>query len=272
MSSEPVCTLDRGTTPLLVSLPHVGTAIADDLVPALVPRALALEDTDWHLAEVYAFARALGASVLVPRFSRYVVDLNRPPENVPMYPGANNTELVPTHFFSGDPLYRDGRLPDEREVARRLRTYWQPYHDALAGELARLVAEHGHAIVWDGHSIQAELPWLFPGRLPDLNLGTANAASCAPALRDALMAVLAAQRTFSHVTDGRFKGGYITRRYGRPEARIHAVQLEMSLAAYMDERRAAVPAAPPAPDKLALLQPLLGALLQATLDWRPHGP
>src|SRR4051812_6973299 len=182
MKDDAVCTLERGTTPLLLSLPHVGTAIPDDLAPALVPRALALEDTDWHLAEVYAFARALGASVLVPRFSRYVVDLNRPPENVPMYPGANNTELVPTHFFSGDPLYRHGRLPDEREVARRLRTYWQPYHDALADELARLVAEHGHAIVWDGHSIQAELPWLFPGRLPDLNLGTANAASCAPTL------------------------------------------------------------------------------------------
>ncbi|HEY2560256.1 MAG TPA: N-formylglutamate deformylase [Caldimonas sp.] len=270
MTSEPTCTLHRGTTPLLVSLPHVGTAIPDDLAPAFEPRALAVEDTDWHLAEVYEFARELGASILVPKLSRYVVDLNRPPENVPMYPGANNTELVPTHFFSGAPLYRPGHAPSDDDVAQRVRTCWQPYHDAIAGELARLRDRHGYALLWDGHSIQAELPWLFPGRLPDLNLGTASGASCAPALRDALMAVLASQRSFSHVTDGRFKGGYITRHYGRPGERIHAIQLEMALSAYMDERRAAIPAAPPAAGKLTLLQPVLRALLQAALDWRPH--
>jgi N-formylglutamate deformylase len=269
--SDPAFTLERGTTPLLVSLPHVGTAIADDLVAALVPRALALEDTDWHLAEVYGFARGLGASVLVPRWSRYVVDLNRPPENAPMYPGANNTELVPTRFFNGDALYRDGRVPDPREIAKRVAMYWRPYHDALAAELARLVAAHGHALLWDGHSIQAEVPWLFEGRLPDLNLGTAAGASCAPGLRDALKAVLAAQTSFSHVTDGRFKGGYITRRYGRPGERVHAVQLEMSLATYMDETRAALPVAPVDRERLARLQPVLRALLQTMLDWRPDG-
>lgn len=265
--SEPTFTLTRGTTPLLVSLPHVGTAIPDDVASALMPRARALEDTDWHLAEVYGFARALGASVLVPRFSRYVIDLNRPPENAPMYPGANNTELVPTHFFSGDPLYREGRAPDEREVERRRDAYWRPYHDALAGEIARLVAAHGHAIVWDGHSIQAELPWLFEGRLPNLNLGTASGTSCAPALRADLMDVLAAQSSFSHVTDGRFKGGYITRHYARPADRVHAVQLEMALSTYMDETHASFPVAPADPLLLARLRPVLRALLQTTLDW-----
>jgi N-formylglutamate deformylase len=248
-------------------LPHVGTVIPDDLAAALVPRARALEDTDWHLAEVYSFARSLGASVLVPRFSRYVIDLNRPPENAPMYPGANNTELVPTHFFSGDALYRDGRVPDDAEIARRREVYWQPYHDALAGEIARIVAAHSHAVVWDGHSIQAELPWLFEGRLPDLNLGTASGASCAQSLRAALMDVLAAQSSFSHVTDGRFKGGYITRRYGRPADRVHAVQLEMALSTYMDETHAAFPVAPADPTRLAHLRPVLRALLQAVLDW-----
>ena len=265
--SEAVFSLERGTAPLLVSLPHVGTAIADDVASALVPRAHALEDTDWHLAEVYGFARELGASVLVPRFSRYVIDLNRPPENAPMYPGANNTELVPTRFFSGDPLYREGRVPDEAEVARRRDAYWRPYHEALAGELARLRAAHGMAVVWDGHSIQAELPWLFPGRLPDLNLGTAAGASCAQALRATLMDVLAAQSSFSHVTDGRFQGGYITRHYGRPAERIHAVQLEMALSTYMDETHAAYPVAPADPLRLAHLRPVLRALLRTTLDW-----
>jgi N-formylglutamate deformylase len=271
VSDAQVFTLERGSAPLVVSLPHVGTEIPAAVAAALVPRALALEDTDWHLAEVYAFARELGASVLVPKLSRYVVDLNRPPENTPMYPGANNTELVPTRFFSGDPLYRDGCVPDPGEVERRVRTYWRPYHDMLAGELARVRAAHGHAVLWDGHSIQAELPWLFPGRLPDLNLGTASGASCASDLRDALMRVLAAQTSFSHVTDGRFKGGYITRRYGEPAAGVHAIQLEMALSAYMDERRAALPVAPVDRTKLARLQPLLRALLQTTLDWRPHG-
>ena len=269
--SEPVFTLGRGTAPLLVSLPHVGTAIPDDLVPALVPRALALEDTDWHLAEVYGFARELGASVLVPRFSRYLIDLNRPPENAPMYPGANNTELVPTRFFTGDPLYREGRVPGEGEIARRRETYWRPYHGALAAELARIVALHGHALLWDGHSIQAEVPWLFEGRLPDLNLGTAGGASCAPALRDSLMAVLAAQSTFSHVTDGRFKGGYITRRYGRPQEGVHAIQLEMGLATYMDETRATLAAAAVDGDRVARVRRVLRALLKTTLDWRPDG-
>ncbi|HSC62017.1 MAG TPA: N-formylglutamate deformylase [Caldimonas sp.] len=269
--SEKVFALDRGTAPLLLSLPHIGTAIPDDLVPPLVPRALALEDTDWHLDHVYGFAREVGASVLTPRFSRYVIDLNRPPENAPMYPGANNTELVPTRFFTGDPLYRDGRVPDEREIERRRETYWRPYHDALSGELARIVALHGRAILWDGHSIQAEVPWLFPGRLPDLNLGTADGASCAPSLRDSLRAVLAAQSSFSHVTDGRFKGGYITRRYGRPREGVQAIQLEMGLATYMDETRATLDAAAVDRVRLARLRPVLCDLLQATLHWRPDG-
>jgi N-formylglutamate deformylase len=269
--SDAIFSLERGGAPLVLSLPHVGTEIPDEVARTLVPRALAVEDTDWHLAEAYDFGRALGASVLVPRLSRYVVDLNRPPENTPMYAGANNTELVPTRFFTGDPLYRDGIVPDEREIERRRETYWRPYHDALAAELARVVAAHGHVVLWEGHSIQAEVPWLFEGRLADLNLGTAGGTSCAPSLRTALMAVLAGQSSFSHVTDGRFKGGYITREYGRPHARVHAVQLEMALSTYMDETRAAQPVAPADPARLARLRPVLRQLLEATLAWRPDG-
>ena len=185
-----VYTLHRGTTPLLVSVPHVGTDIPPDIAEALQPRALLTEDADWFLDRLYAFAVALGASLIVPRYSRYVVDLNRPPENTPMYPGANNTELVPTRFFSGEPLYRDGMAPDDAEVARRVASYWRPYHDTLAAELARLQAEHGHATLFDGHSIQSELPWLFEGRLPDLNLGTASGTSCAPAQAAAAASVM----------------------------------------------------------------------------------
>jgi len=263
--NDTIYTLHRGSTPLLVSLPHVGRLIPDSLKPRLVERALAAEDADWHLDWLYGFARDLGAGVIVPRFSRYVIDLNRPPENSPMYAGANNTELCPTRFFSGDPLYRDGQAPTDAEVQERLARYWRPYHDALGTELARLKGRHGHAVLWDGHSIRSVLPWLFEGKLPDLNLGTAGGASCAPRLRDALAQVLAAQDRYTQVTDGRFKGGYITRHYGRPPSGVHAVQLEMCWSTYMDEQP------PYAVDtqRAAQLEPLLRALLQAALAWRP---
>ncbi|MBK6852075.1 MAG: N-formylglutamate deformylase [Burkholderiales bacterium] len=259
------CTLHRGHTPLLLSLPHVGTEIAAELQAQYTEAALCVPDTDWFLDEVYDFARELGASVLVPRWSRYVIDLNRPPENAPMYPGVNNTELCPTRDFTGQAIYRAGAAPGPAQVAERLERYWQPYHQALADELARLRATHGHALLWDGHSIKSELPWLFEGRLPDLNVGTVDGASCDPRLRTTLVAELAGQNRYSHITDGRFKGGYITRRYGRPAQGVHAVQLEMCWSTYMDET-------PPwrvAPQRCAELRPLLRALLVAMLDWKP---
>ena len=261
-----IFTLHRGTTPLVVSVPHAGTRLPEALKARLVPAAHAVPDTDWHLDALYAFARdELGASLIVPVHSRYVIDLNRPPENTPMYAGVNNTELVPTRAFSGEPLYRDGVVPVEAEIAERRDIYWHPYHDALAAELARVRAQHGHAVLWDGHSICGELPWLFPGRLPDLNLGTASGESCDPALRSALMQVLAGQATFTHVTDGRFRGGHITRHFGRPAERVHAVQLEMCWSTYMEE------CAPYALDRAraAKLAPVLRALLGACLAWKP---
>ena len=261
----PTYTLWPGSTPLLVSVPHVGTQLPEALKPRLVERAWAVEDTDWHLAEVYAFAREMGAGLIVPRLSRYVIDLNRPPENAPMYAGANNTELCPTRFFTGEPLYREGAAPDEAEVAQRREAHWRPYHQALGAELARLKAVHGHAVLWEGHSIRSELPWLFEGRLPDLNLGTASGASCAPSLRAALTAVLESQSTFSQVCDGRFKGGYITRHHGQPATGVHAVQLEMVWDSYMAELAPCVLD----PQRLLRLTPVLRSLLQAVLDWRP---
>ncbi len=258
-----IYTLQRGTTPLLVSLPHAGTAIPGPLRAAMQPRAREVEDTDWFLDRLYAFVTGMGASLIVPQHSRFVVDLNRPSDNRPMYTGSNNTELCPTRFFSGEPLYQDGRAPSDAEVAQRVATYWQPYHDALRDELARLKAEHGHAILFDGHSIKSELPWLFDGKLPDLNLGTASGTACAPSLRDALAAVLQAQTSYTVAVDGRFKGGHITRHYGQPLQGVHAVQLEKCWSTYMREQ-------PPLDWHAARaeqLQPLLRQLVQTMLDW-----
>ncbi len=262
---NPIYTLQRGMAPLLLSLPHAGTHIPPAIADKLQPRALQVEDTDWFLDRLYAFATEMGASVIVPRHSRYVVDLNRPSDNRPMYAGANNTELCPTRFFTGDALYREGMAPGEADVQQRVATYWQPYHDALHEELSRLKAEHGHAILFDGHSIKSELPWLFDGKLPDLNLGTASGAACAPSLRDALAALLQSQTQFSVAVDGRFKGGHITRHYGQPAQGVHAVQLEKCWSTYMRETP------PYAWDAgiAARVQPLLRQLLQTMLDWRP---
>jgi N-formylglutamate deformylase len=261
-----IFTLHQGTQPLLISLPHVGTFIPEALRTRLQPRALEVEDTDWFLDRLYAFAQGLGASLLVPTHSRYVVDLNRPSDNRPMYAGQNNTELCPTRFFTGEPLYREGQTPSDAEVQARVASYWQPYHDALRAELVRLRVQHGHALLFDSHSIKSELPWLFKGELPHMNLGTAAGASCHASLTSKLRALLAAQTDYTHVINGRFKGGHITRHYGAPGQGVHAVQLEMCWRAYMDE------AAPYRwhEARAAAVTPLLRQLVQAMLDWRPH--
>ncbi|HSV34508.1 MAG TPA: N-formylglutamate deformylase [Ramlibacter sp.] len=226
----------HGTSPLLVSMPHIGTAIPGDLRAGYMPRALGGEDTDWHLDRLYIGLPALGATVLRARISRYVIDLNRPPDDTPMYPGASNTELCPTRFFNGDPLYLSGREPTPEERLRRRGLYWQPYHRALRRELDRIRAEHGYALLWDAHSIRSEIPWLFDGVLPDLNIGTANGDSAHPAITAAAADAASRYADVSHVVNGRFKGGYITRRYGNPAHHVHAVQLEMCQGLYMMER------------------------------------
>ena len=228
--------LHRGRAPLLVSLPHDGSQIPPELAARMTPEARRAPDTDWHVSRLYAFARELDASMLVPRFSRYVVDLNRPPDDASLYPGQNTTGLCPTVRFCNAPVYLDGQAPDASEVAERVDALWRPYHAALATELQRLRALHGRVLLWEGHSIRGSgLPFLFEGRLPDLNLGTVDGTSCTAEVRAALVDALQAQDACDFVVDGRFKGGYITRHYGDPAAGIDAVQLETSQRIYMDE-------------------------------------
>jgi len=228
-------TLHRGSAPLFVSLPHDGTELPDDIAARLTPSARRVPDTDWHVSRLYAFARELGASMIVPRYSRYVIDLNRPPDNASLYPGQNTTGLCPIVQFSGDAVYKAGAEPSNTDIAARIETFWRPYHDALRTELARIRAAHGRVVLWEGHSIRSVVPFLFDGRLPDFNLGTSGGASCSVALQSRLVEVLAAARDHSYVVNGRFKGGYITRHYGEPAQDIEAIQLELAQLNYMDE-------------------------------------
>lgn len=263
----PVFSLHQGTSPLLVSVPHAGTQIPQNLRGLFTTKALEVHDTDWHLDVLYDYVKTQNASLLVPQHSRYVIDLNRPPDGAAMYPGANNTGLCPTTDFHGQAIYQPGREPDAQQVTQRVAQYWQPYHDAIASELARIKALHGYAVLFDGHSIKSQVPWLFEGTLPDLNIGTASGASCAGNLRDAVASLLDGQSAFTHVMDGRFKGGYITRRYGRPAQGIHAVQLEMCWSTYMQE-------SPPyalAPQRQARIHPLLVDLTALLATVVPHG-
>ena len=255
-----VFTLHRGDAPLLLSLPHDGSLIPPALAQRMVPAARRAPDTDWHVSRLYAFARELGASILVPRHSRYVVDLNRPEDDVSLYPGQNTTGLCPIVQFSGEPVYLEGQGPDAAEVAARVDTYWRPYHQSLQSELARIRAQHGRAVLWEGHSIRGVVPFLFEGRLPDLNLGTAAGASCSPVLQSRLEAVLVSQDEYDWVANGRFKGGHITRHYGDPGNGIDAVQLEISQRNYMDETSFDWDEG-----KAARLQRVLRALLEAAL-------
>jgi len=253
--------LYRGTAPLIVSLPHDGTQLPDDIAARLTPAARRVPDTDWHVSRLYGFARELGAAVLVPAYSRYVVDLNRPPDDASLYPGRNTTGLCPLTQFSGEHLYADGDEPDADEIRVRVDRYWRPYHAALAEEIARLKSVHGRVVLWEGHSIRSVVPFLFDGALPDLNLGTADGASCSAELQRRLMDVVHAQRDYAFVLNGRFKGGYITRHYGQPQAGVDAIQLELAQANYMDETTFAYDER-----KAPKLQALIRRLLEAALD------
>ena len=226
--------LRQGTAPLLVSFPHVGTHVPAAIADRLTPAARAVPDTDWEVDRLYDFAAGLGASTLVATHSRYVVDVNRPANDASLYPGQAVTGLVPMTDFAGTPLYLDSAAPDAAEIAQRIDTFWRPYHHSLASELDRLKVRHGRVLLWEAHSIRAEVPMLFDGALPDLNLGTNDGASCRPGLGEALLEVASAS-PYSAVLNGRFKGGYITRHYGRPQDGVDVVQLELVQRIYMDD-------------------------------------
>ena len=260
-----------GGGPLLVSMPHVGTHLPEELARTMTGPARSLPDTDWHVDRLYDFLGDLGAGVLAATHSRYVIDLNRAPDGRPLYAGASNTELCPTTTFDEQPLYLPGKAPDEAEIAARRIHSWQPYHDRLRAELDVIRAREGIALLWDAHSIRSRVPRFFAGRLPDLNFGTGGGATADPDLV-AVLERAASGRDFTLAVNGRFKGGYITRAYGEPGAGIHAVQLELSQINYMDET-------PPyvfREDLAAGIRPLLRGLLETALDWtrrqeRPGG-
>lgn len=259
----PVYDFTPGDSPLLISMPHVGTQLPEAVRSGLIPEALDLRDTDWHLPRLYDFARELGANVLSARYSRFAIDLNRPSDDKPLYQTAT-TGLYPDVLFDGTALFQPGKTPDAAARTHYLQEIWQPYRDRIAAELARLKARFGYAVLFDAHSIKGEIPRLFEGQLPDFNIGTNSGAACAPALADRLAAVCDAPG-YRHVVNGRFKGGHITRHYGQPGQAVHAVQLELAQRTYMRESTP-FDYLPAVADQV---RPVLRRFVQTLIDFRP---
>ena len=224
----------EGDSPLLISVPHDGRLIPEEQRARMTEEGLAIPDTDWHVAQLYGFAAEIGASLLVARYSRYVVDLNRPPDDGSLYEGQVATGLCPRYTFAGEPLYRGDAPLDAQEVAGRTERYWRPYHERLAQSLDEIRSRHGCACLWDAHSIPSRVPRLFDGELPVLNLGNYDGRSCDAAIARQLQEIASAS-SYSSVLNGRFKGGYVTRHYGNPSNGVQAMQLELAQRAYMDE-------------------------------------
>ena len=235
MDSEQIFNLQRGNSPLLLSMPHSGLRIPDTISDLLTPSALKLPDTDWFIPELYAFAYNENITVLKANFNRYVIDLNRSKNNTSLYRGKVTTGLCPETLFDGAAAYRNNYRVSNTVTKQRLSEYWQPYHSALMTEIERLKKIHGFCILYDAHSIRSRLPELFKGKLPDLNLGTNSGKSCDSQLQTLIESYFKENDHFTWTTNARFIGGYITRHYGSPIAKVHALQMEIAQCAYMNE-------------------------------------
>ena len=254
----------HGTSPLVLGLPHTGTDVPGDVGTEFNEVGQALADTDWHIHKLYA-GLVPGISTVRTPVHRYVIDVNRDPGGQSLYPGQNTTTLCPLTDFDGRPIYPDGMAPAADEIEARRAAYHTPYHAALEAELTRVRDMYGFAVLFDCHSIRARIPFLFEGTLPDFNVGTNSGATCDPGIERAVVDICAKATGYSHVLNGRFKGGWTTRHYGRPGDGWHAIQMELAQSTYMQECQPWTYQA----DKVARLRRHLTEILTFLSDWRP---
>jgi len=252
----------RGSLPLLVSVPHAGTALPEAIEKRFTPLGREVRDTDWYVDKLYDFAGGMGASIIAANYSRYVVDLNRAPDSAALYRSNPTSPVCPLTTFAGEPIYMDGAQPDQAEIDDRIETYWRPYHQCIAEELWRIRSEHGYALLWDAHSIKSQVPELFDGELPQFNLGTRDNASCPQNAAESILQQILRDGRYSAVLNGRFKGGYITLTYGKPAERVWAIQLELAQRTYMHES----PRSPWAPDRAQAVAASIEGLLRHFLS------
>ncbi|MBD9524467.1 N-formylglutamate deformylase [Ensifer sp. ENS02] len=222
----------QGTSPVVLAQPHTGTEVSSDIWDRLNDNGRTLADTDWHIHQLYD-GLLPEATVVRATFHRYVIDANRDPSGNTLYPGQNTTGLIPETDFDGKPIWKDGEAPTEADIAERIQTFHAPYHAALAAEIERVKSIHGIAVLYDCHSIRSHIPFLFEGRLPDLNVGTDDGRSCHPSIQSAVVNIVRNADGYTRVLNGRFKGGWTTRYYGRPETGVHAIQMELAQSTHL---------------------------------------
>jgi len=246
--------ITQGNAKLILSIPHAGTEIPESYQPALHALWRARKDADWWLPQLYAFAEDLGATIIRTHISRTIIDVNRDPSGASLYPGQTTTGLCPTETFDGEPLYIQGAGPED--IAARVKNYFDPYHAAISAEITRLKALHKSIVLYDCHSIRSEIPRLFPGLLPNFNIGTNDGKSCGADITAKAAAICAASPAHTHIVNGRFKGGWITRHYGKPEEGVHAFQMELACRSYMAEPQSPDETNWPAPYDAAFAAPV----------------
>lgn len=256
--------VQKGDGAIVLGLPHTGTFVPDDIAANLNVTGRALADTDWHIDRLYD-GLLEGVTTVRANFHRYVIDANRDPDGVSLYPGQNTTTLVPMTDFEGQNIWKVP--PTEDDISDRIASFHAPYHAALQAELDRVRARHGHVILYDCHSIRSRIPHLFNGTLPDLNVGTFDGRSCASTIEGSVSAVCAGASEYSSVLNGRFKGGWTTRHYGQPSRGYHAIQMELAQSTYLSAE--ATPWTYDA-DKADKLRDVLRTILSSLADWRPQ--
>jgi N-formylglutamate deformylase len=223
-------TVFQGDSPIVLGQPHTGTYVPANILAQLNDNGRKLTDTDWHIDQLYD-GLLDGVTTVTANFHRYVIDANRDPQGESLYPGQNTTTLVPLTDFDGADIW--ATPPTANDIAQRRVDFHAPYHAALWAELTRVRDLHGVAILYDCHSIRSGIPYLFEGTLPDFNIGTNLATTCARVLETAIYGLCRADDTYTTVLNGRFKGGWTTRQYGRPETGIHAIQMELAQSTYL---------------------------------------
>ena len=258
--------VSRGDSPVILAFPHVGTGLPDSVAARLNAEGLLLRDTDWHIHDLYA-GLLDGVTTVTATQSRYVIDLNRDPSGQSLYPGQTTTGLIPTSTFDNTPIWQDGQTPTPEITAAWLAKVHKPYHAALSDEIARVKAIHGVAILYDCHSIRSEIPWLFDGILPDFNIGTDNGKTCAPDIEALVARICGGAVGYTSVLNGRFRGGWTTRHYGRPETGVHAVQMELAQISHLASE--SLPFAL-CPDKSARLRVILQDILTSLAALAPQ--
>jgi formiminoglutamase len=255
----------RGTSPIILGFPHTGTEVPAEIWERLNDQGRLLADTDWHIHHLYD-GLIDSPTVVRATFHRYVIDANRDPAGGSLYPGQNTTGLIPETDFDGKAIWKDGAEPTDADIAERLQHFHAPYHAALLAEIERVKAIHGVAILYDCHSIRSHIPFLFAGKLPDLNIGTDMGTTCAPAIEAAAVDAAGKARGFTSILNGRFKGGWTTRHYGKPETGVHAIQMELAQSTHLATE------APPFAYDAAKSEPLRACLQSILRDIEALAP